>query len=76
MDVIVSAERYDFQVWSNIVHHASSNAVHVEGVRIHKSHAAKKENSTPQIGKRLIRRGNVHLKNGFHQSEDTNFFSD
>ena len=76
MDVVVRAERYDFQVWSNIVDYASSNAVHVEGVGVQESHASKKENSTSQVGKRLIRRGNVHLKNGFHQSENTDFFSD
>ena len=51
VDVVVSAERYDFQVWSNIVHHASSNSVHVERVEVHESHAAEKENSAPQIGK-------------------------
>ena len=76
MDVIVRAERYDFQVWSNIVNYTSSNAVHVEGVCIHKSHTTKKKDSTSQIGERLIRGKNVHLKYSFHESEDANFFGD
>ena len=58
------------------MHDASSNAVHVEGVRVHEGHAAEQEDSTSQIGKRIIRRGNVHFENCFHQSEYADFFSD
>ena len=76
VDVVVSAERYDLQVWSNVVHNASSNAVYVEGVGVHESHASKEEDSTPQVGKRIIRGRNVHFQNGFHQSEDSDFFGD
>ena len=46
MDVVVRTERYDFQLWSNVMHNASSNAVYVESVSIHESHAAEKEYST------------------------------
>ena len=76
MDVVVGAERYDFQFRGNVVHYASSDAVYVEGVWVHESHASKKEDSPPQIGKGLIRGGNVHFENGFHQGEDTDFFGD
>ena len=76
MDVVVGAERYDFQFWGNVVYYASSDAVYVEGVWVHESHAAEKENSTSQIGKRVVRWGNVHFENGFHQGEDTDFFGD
>ena len=62
MDVVVSAERYDSQVWSNVVHYASSNAVHVKSVEVHEGHAAEKEDSTSQIGERLVRRRHVHLE--------------
>ena len=74
MDVVVRAERYDLQVWSNVMHYTSSHAVHVESIEVHESHAAEEEDSASQIGKRIIRRGNVHFKNGFHQCEDSDFF--
>ena len=58
------------------MHHASSDPVHVERVEVHESHAAEKENSSAQIGKRLIGGRNVHFQNGFHQGENADFFSD
>ena len=76
MDVVVGAEWYDLQIWSNVVHYASSHAVHVESVEVHESHAAEEEDSAAQIGERIVRWGDVHFKDGFHECEDSDFFGD
>lgn len=39
VDVVVGAERNDFEVWCNVVDDASADAVDVEVVGIHESHA-------------------------------------
>ena len=40
VDIVVGAERYDFQVRRDIVDNASSDTVDIKVVRIHKRHTA------------------------------------
>jgi len=54
MDVVIGAERYDFFVGRNVVNYATANSVDVEVVRIHKSHAAEKEDASADFSKRLV----------------------
>ena len=60
VDVVVGAERNDFQVWRNVVYDASSYAVNVEVVGIHERHAAQEEDSASDFAQRLIRWRKMH----------------
>ena len=54
VDVVVSTERDDFEVWRDVVDDASSYAVDVEVVAVHERHAAQKEDASADFAKRLI----------------------
>ena len=45
VDVVVGAERNDFQIWRDVVYDASTDAVDVEVVCIHERHTAQQEDS-------------------------------
>ena len=60
VDVVVGAERDYFEVWRDIVHYATSYAVHVKVVGVHKCHTAQQKDSAADFAQRLIRRREVH----------------
>ena len=54
VNVVVGAERDDFEVRRNVVYYAAADAVNVEVVGIHKRHAPEQEDSSADFAKRLI----------------------
>jgi len=61
VDVVVGAERDDFEVWCDVVDYASADTVDVEVVGIHECHASQKEDSSADFAKRLIRWREMHF---------------
>ena len=57
------------------MNYASLDAVHIESVLIHKSHATQQENPPSDGTKRLVTWRNKHLQDSLHQREDSNFSS-
>ena len=60
MHVVVGAERNYLEVRRNVVYYATSDAVDVEVVGVHKRHAAQKEDSAADFAQRLVRRRKMH----------------
>ena len=54
VNVVISAEWYDFEVGSDIVDNASADTVNVKVVRIHECHTAQEEYSAADFAQRLI----------------------
>ena len=60
VDVVVGAERNDFQIWCDVVYDASADAVDVEVVGIHERHASQEEDSASDFAQRLVGWREVH----------------
>jgi len=58
------------------MYHASSNAIYIEVILIHKRHAPEQKNSPPQTAERLVRWRNMSFQNSLHQRKDADFLSD
>ena len=60
VDVVVGAERNDFEVGCDVVDDASADAVDVKVVGIHERHATQEEDSSADFAQRLVGGREVH----------------
>ena len=61
VDVVVGAERNDFEVGGDVVDDASADAVYVKVVAVHERHATQQEDSSADFAQRLIRGREMHF---------------
>ena len=74
VDVVVGAERDDFEVGRDVVNDASADAVDVKVVGIHESHTAQQEYAPADFAQRLVGGGEVHFHDRLHKGWHADLF--